>query len=45
MPDHEGPAFARLLVDFARELRDAGLAVGSGDVLTYCTAAAVAEPV
>jgi uncharacterized protein with von Willebrand factor type A (vWA) domain len=45
VPDQGGsPAFAQLLVDFARELRDAGLGVGSGDVLTYCTAAAALNP-
>jgi uncharacterized protein with von Willebrand factor type A (vWA) domain len=36
--------FARLLVDFAHELRSAGLAVGSGDVLTYCAAMASLDP-
>ena len=33
-----------LLVDFAHELRGAGLAVGSGDVLTYCAAVAPLDP-
>jgi uncharacterized protein len=33
-----------LLVDFARELRSVGLAVGSGDVLTYCAAMASLDP-
>jgi uncharacterized protein len=38
------PAFVSVLVDFARELRSAGLAVGSGDVLTYCAAMAPLDP-
>jgi uncharacterized protein with von Willebrand factor type A (vWA) domain len=42
VPD-EAP-FVRVLVDFARELREAGLAVGSGDVLTYCTAMEPLDP-
>jgi uncharacterized protein with von Willebrand factor type A (vWA) domain len=42
LPDD--PAYARMLVDFARELRADGLTVGSGDVLTYCTAAAALNP-
>jgi uncharacterized protein len=33
-----------LLVSFTRELRRAGLAVGSGDVLTYCAAMAPLDP-
>jgi len=33
-----------VLVDFARELRAAGLAVGPGDALTYCTAMAPLDP-
>jgi len=33
-----------VLVDFARELRIAGLAVGTGDVLTYCAALAPLDP-
>jgi hypothetical protein len=33
-----------LLVEFAGELRGAGLAVGSGDVLVYCAAAALLDP-
>jgi uncharacterized protein len=45
VPDEAGPSgFAQLLVDFARELRPAGLTVGSGDVLTYCSAAAALNP-
>jgi uncharacterized protein len=35
---------AGLLVDFARELRGAGLATGTGDVLTYCSAMAALDP-
>jgi uncharacterized protein with von Willebrand factor type A (vWA) domain len=38
------PAFVSVLVDFARELRWAGLPVGSGDVLTYCAAMAPLDP-
>jgi uncharacterized protein with von Willebrand factor type A (vWA) domain len=33
-----------MLVDFGRELRSSGLAVGSGDVLTYCAALADLDP-
>jgi uncharacterized protein len=33
-----------LLVEFAGELRGSGLAVGSGDVLVYCAAAALLDP-
>jgi uncharacterized protein with von Willebrand factor type A (vWA) domain len=33
-----------MLVDFARELRVAGLPVGSGDVLTYCAAMKPLDP-
>jgi uncharacterized protein len=40
----EDPAFVRLLVGFARELRGAGLPVGSGDVLTYCAAMSPLDP-
>jgi uncharacterized protein len=36
--------FVSLLVDFAHELRSAGLPVGSGDVLTYCAAMAPLDP-
>jgi uncharacterized protein with von Willebrand factor type A (vWA) domain len=42
VPD-EAP-FVAVLVDFARELRSAGLAVGSGDVLTYSAAMAPLDP-
>jgi uncharacterized protein with von Willebrand factor type A (vWA) domain len=40
----DGPDFLRTLVAFARALRDAGLAVGSGDVLTYSAATAQLDP-
>jgi uncharacterized protein with von Willebrand factor type A (vWA) domain len=40
----EDPAFVRLLVGFARELRDSGMSVGSGDVLTYCAAMSPLDP-
>lgn len=33
-----------MLVDFTAELRRAGLTIGSGDVLTYCAAAAAVDP-
>jgi uncharacterized protein len=36
--------FVSLLVDFAHELRRAGLPVGSGDILTYCAAMAPLNP-
>ncbi|HTA09850.1 MAG TPA: VWA domain-containing protein [Streptosporangiaceae bacterium] len=36
--------FAVLLVDFSRELRAAGLTVGTGDVLTYCSAMMPLDP-
>jgi uncharacterized protein with von Willebrand factor type A (vWA) domain len=36
--------FVSLLVAFAGQLRRAGLAVGSGDVLTYCAAMAPLDP-
>jgi uncharacterized protein len=36
--------FVAMLVDFARVLRVDGLPVGSGDVLTYCTAMAPLDP-
>ncbi|MGA2209344.1 MAG: VWA domain-containing protein [Acidimicrobiales bacterium] len=40
----ETDQFAGVLVNFAHELRSAGLAVGSGDVLTYCSAMAGLDP-
>jgi len=36
--------FAAVLVGFARELRTAGLRVGTGDVLTYCSAMTPLDP-
>ncbi len=33
-----------MLVVFCRELRREGIAVGSGDVMTYCTAASLLDP-
>jgi uncharacterized protein len=36
--------FAGVLVGFARELRTAGLIVGTGDVLTYCSAMMPLDP-
>jgi uncharacterized protein len=38
------PDFTGLLVSFAGELRAAGLAVGSGDVLQYCSALSLLDP-
>ena len=43
-PDPGGVPFIGLLVNFADELRAAGLAVGSGDVLVYCSAAGRLDP-
>jgi uncharacterized protein with von Willebrand factor type A (vWA) domain len=40
----EPAPFVSLLVDFAHELRAAGLPVGSGDILTYCAAMAPLDP-
>ena len=42
MPDDA--AFVDVLVKFARALRSAGLAVGSGDILTYCAAMTTLDP-
>ena len=36
--------FVAMLVDFSRELRGAGLIVGTGDVLTYCSAMLPLDP-
>jgi uncharacterized protein len=36
--------FTGLLVGFARALRDAGLTVGTGDMLTYCSAMGPLDP-
>jgi uncharacterized protein len=38
------PDLVRLLVDFSRELRAAGLAVGTGDVQAYCGSLAALDP-
>jgi uncharacterized protein with von Willebrand factor type A (vWA) domain len=40
----EQAPFVRTLIAFADQLRGEGLAVGSGDVLTYCRAMAALEP-
>jgi uncharacterized protein len=37
-------AFATVLVGFGRALRTAGLSVGTGDVLSYCSAAGLLDP-
>jgi uncharacterized protein with von Willebrand factor type A (vWA) domain len=39
-----GQAIVGLLARFGRELRGAGLAVGSGDIIGYCTAMAELDP-
>jgi MoxR-like ATPase len=44
IPDPGSAPFIGLLVNFADELRAAGLAVGSGDVLVYCSAAGSLDP-
>jgi len=44
VPDRAPAPFAGVLVGFARELRAAGLTVGTGDVLTYCSAMAPLDP-
>jgi uncharacterized protein len=38
------PTIVSTLVGFSRELREAGLTVGSGDVLTFCSAAGTLDP-
>ena len=43
MPE-PGTQLVGTLVDFARELRSAGVAAGSGDVLAYASALAVLDP-
>jgi len=43
-PDLERVPFTGLLVRFAGELRSAGLAVGSGDILLYCSALSRLNP-
>ncbi len=40
----ERAPFVGVLVNFAAELRSAGLAVGSGDVRTYCAALTLLDP-
>jgi uncharacterized protein len=40
----DGQPYAALLVDFARELRAAGVGVGTGDAVTYCAAMAPLDP-
>jgi uncharacterized protein len=44
VPDPDGGPFVGLLVNFAAELRAAGLAVGSGDVGVYCSALGQLDP-
>ena len=43
-PELEAVPFTELLVAFAGELRAAGLAVGSGDILVYCSALSKLDP-
>ena len=38
------PSIVSTLVGFSRELRSAGLTVGSGDVLAFCSAASLLDP-
>jgi uncharacterized protein len=40
----DGGGFVSMLADFGGELRAAGVAVGSGDLLTYCGALAALDP-
>jgi uncharacterized protein len=42
VPDQ--PAFAGVLVGFGRALRAAGVPAGTGDVVTYCSAAGLLDP-
>ena len=42
MPEQD--PFVGVLVNFAHALRSAGMAVGTGDVLTYCAAMAPLDP-
>ncbi len=44
MPDPTLAPFTGVLVGFARELRAAGLVVGTGDVLAYCSAMTPLDP-
>jgi uncharacterized protein len=45
VPDWTGAdAFAGVLVGFGGALRSAGLSVGTGDVVTYCSAAGLLDP-
>jgi uncharacterized protein with von Willebrand factor type A (vWA) domain len=42
--EHDQAPFVPVLVGFAGELRAAGITVGTGDVLTYCSAMAPLDP-
>jgi len=42
VPDQ--PAFAGVLTGFGRALRSAGVSVGTGDVMSYCSAAGLLDP-
>ncbi len=42
--DEQGDEYVAMLVDFAGTLRDDGIKVGSGDVLTYTQAVATLDP-
>lgn len=44
MAEHGNHGFVAVLVRFAQALRSEGLAVGSGDVLTYCQAMVPLDP-
>ncbi|HEY7469353.1 MAG TPA: VWA domain-containing protein [Acidimicrobiia bacterium] len=44
LPAADRVPFVGMLVDFGRELRRAGISVGSGEILTYCAAMAALDP-
>ena len=43
-PASDGAALVERLVRFGHELRTEGLSVGSGEIMSYCSAAAVLDP-
>lgn len=44
LPSADRVPFVEMLVDFGQELREAGLSIGSGELLTYCAAMAALDP-
>jgi uncharacterized protein with von Willebrand factor type A (vWA) domain len=44
LPSADRVPFVEMIVDFGGELRDAGVPVGSGELLTYCAALASLNP-